>query len=174
MRMKAMACQLCSSNSFTKLEDGNFQCDYCRTKYTPAQAKTLLIEGTVRLDRSDDLERFRSISETALRAGNFLEAREYANRLLEIDHKHAHAWFLKGAATGWSAIPVKTALSLEQWSTILDSSASSLREMEWAFSSAVMSSGPSQDYYKSQCAQTSREVIDSLFKSSIEHRTHPH
>lgn len=101
--MKKMVCELCGSNDFSKDGDGLFVCDYCRTKYTPEQAKGMLVEGTVRLDRSDDLGKFIRLASSALDHSNAAEAYDYANKALEIDTESSEAWFLKAKAAGWSS-----------------------------------------------------------------------
>ncbi len=101
--MKKMVCELCGSNDFTKDKDGLFVCDYCRTKYTPEQAKSMLVEGTVRVDRSEDAERYLKLAKSALEHSNSSEAYDYANRALEIDTENSDAWFVKAQAAGWSS-----------------------------------------------------------------------
>lgn len=101
--MKKMVCELCGSNDFTKDKDGLFVCDYCRTKYTPEQAKSMLVEGTVRVDRSEDAERYLKLAKSALEHSNSSEAYDYANRALEIDTESSEAWFVKAQAAGWSS-----------------------------------------------------------------------
>ena len=46
--MKAITCELCGSNQFTKVE-GFFQCEHCGTRYTPDEAKKLIVSGTVEI-----------------------------------------------------------------------------------------------------------------------------
>lgn len=101
--MKKMVCELCGSNDFTKDDDGRFVCDYCRTKYTPEQAKGMLVEGTVRIDRSDDQEKFVRLAVSSLEHSNASEAYDYANKALEIDTESSEAWFVKAKAAGWSS-----------------------------------------------------------------------
>jgi len=101
--MKKMVCELCGSNDFTKDNDGFFVCDYCRTKYTPEQAQKMLVEGTVRVDRSEEAAKYLKLAEAALHDRNFSEAYNYANRALEIDTENSQAWFVKGRAAGWSS-----------------------------------------------------------------------
>lgn len=101
--MKKMVCELCGSNDFSKDNDGLFVCDYCRTKYTPEQAKGMLVEGTVRLDRSADLEKFIRLGASSLEHSNAAEAYDYANKALEIDTESSEAWFIKAKAAGWSS-----------------------------------------------------------------------
>lgn len=98
-----MVCELCGSNDFTKDDDGFFVCDYCRTKYTPEQAQKMLVEGTVRVDKSDDADKYLKLAQAALDHSNLSEAYSYANRVLEIDTENSRAWFIKGEAAGWSS-----------------------------------------------------------------------
>ncbi len=101
--MKKMVCELCGSNDFTKDDAGFFVCDYCRTKYTPEQAQKMLVEGTVRVDRSDEAEKYLRLAEAALDDMNSSEAYSYANKALEIDTENGRAWFAKGRAAGWTS-----------------------------------------------------------------------
>ena len=98
--MQKLMCELCRSNNFTKDDDGFFVCDYCRTKYTPAQAKSLMVEGTVKVDRSEDALNLVRLSHSAFETGNYQESYDYANRALEIDAENIEAWILKGACCG--------------------------------------------------------------------------
>lgn len=156
MCMKAMVCELCSSNSFTKLEDGNYQCDYCRTKYTPSQAKTLLVEGVVKVDRSDEIGKLLAIASNAYEAGNYDEAYEYANRILEIDHEHARAWFLKGASAGWGSN--------------LDNCQGRLREMEHCFKTGSQElQGADSEVYLAECSNVMCSVVEAIYSISLGH-----
>jgi hypothetical protein len=98
--VQKLVCELCGSNDFTKDDEGYFVCDYCRTKYTPEQAKSMIVEGTVRVDRSGEAASLLTLSSTALTGGNVQEAYDYANRALEIDPDNPNAWYLKGTAAG--------------------------------------------------------------------------
>lgn len=100
--MKKLVCELCGSNALTK--DGDFfVCDFCRTKYTLDQAKKLMVEGTVEVDRRRELPNLLTLAKAALDGGNPGEAYDYANRALEIDAESSEAWLLKGKAAGWSS-----------------------------------------------------------------------
>lgn len=44
--MKPLTCELCTGNSFLK-KDGFFVCQFCGKKYTPEEAKKLIVSGTV-------------------------------------------------------------------------------------------------------------------------------
>jgi len=99
--MQGLICELCNSNNFTKDDEGYFVCDYCRTRYTPSQAQSMMVEGTVRLDRSGEVANLTAMSKNALSAKNHRECYEYANRVLEMDPANSEAWFLKGTSIGW-------------------------------------------------------------------------
>lgn len=99
--MQKLVCELCRSNDFTRDDDGFFVCDYCRTKYTPAQAKSMIVEGTVRVDRSGDVASLVTLAGIALSGRNVQEAFDYSNRALEIDPINPTAWCIKGSAAGW-------------------------------------------------------------------------
>lgn len=99
--MKKLVCELCGSNDFTKDADDLFVCDYCRTKYTPAQAQAMMVEGTVRVDRTGEIQGLLTLATSALDSSNVTEALGYANRVLEVDPESSRAWFIKGSAAGW-------------------------------------------------------------------------
>jgi hypothetical protein len=98
--MKALICELCGSNSFTKTDD-LFACDYCHTKYSPDQAKKLMFAGAVQVDRSNELNNLLDLASAASLHKNWQEASEYANKALEVDAQVAWAWEIKGEAAGW-------------------------------------------------------------------------
>ena len=69
--MKALVCELCGSNEFVK-EDGYFVCQHCHTKYSPEEAKKIMVEGTVdvsgsivKVDDSRELENLYKIARQA-------------------------------------------------------------------------------------------------------------
>ena len=106
--MKKLQCELCNGTDFTK--DGDyFVCDYCRAKYSTQQAQKMIIEGTVdvagtvQVDRRNDVANLILLAKSALEGSNANEAYEYANRALEIDPNNWEAWACKGKAAGWSS-----------------------------------------------------------------------
>jgi len=80
--MKRLVCELCGGNDFTKGDDGLFVCGYCRTKYTPAQAQSMIVEGTVRVDRSGEVGNLITLASNALASSNNQEAFDFANKVL--------------------------------------------------------------------------------------------
>lgn len=116
----------------------------------------MLVEGTVKIDRSEDTARLLVIARNAFDGGNKLEAYEYANRVLEIDSHNGQAWFLKGASAGWSAN--------------LASARPKIREMMQCFNSGARTlQGSEAVHYRNGCAQAARTVVERLYRSSTEH-----
>ena len=152
--MQKLICELCGSNDFTKDDQGYFVCDYCRTKYTPEQAQSMIVEGTVRVDRSGEAASLLTLSSTALSGRNMQEAFDYANRALEIDPENATAWYLKGTAAGW--------LSTVQ--------SSRFREMQHAFSLA-MHHAPDDERAAMQqwCATQTMQISASVATTSLQY-----
>lgn len=49
--MKQIVCEVCGSNDLVK-EDGCFICQYCGAKYSPEEAKRLIVEVNGKVDVS--------------------------------------------------------------------------------------------------------------------------
>lgn len=104
--MKALKCELCGSTEIIK--DGDFfVCQSCGMKYTLETAKKMMVEGvvqvegTVKTDRTEDVNRYLALARTAQKAGNNADAEKYASMALEIDLKNAEAWSIKAKAIDW-------------------------------------------------------------------------
>jgi tetratricopeptide (TPR) repeat protein len=155
--MQKLMCELCRSNNFTKDDDGFFVCDYCRTKYTPAQAKSLMVEGTVRVDRSGDALNLVKLSESALATGNHQEAYEYANRALEIDSESSAAWILKGVCCG----------------LMPHTSDRRLAEMQYAFERAIEYSAEGEaGAVRAQCTERVLQISERAFAAGDYEASH--
>ncbi len=152
--MQKLICELCRSNDFTKDDQGFFVCDYCRTKYTPEQAKSMIVEGTVRVDRSGEASSLLTLASTALSGGNMQEALDYANRALEIDPEDPTAWYLKGTATGWLS-------TIQQ---------SRLAELRHAYTLAIQKA-PEADHQSmvNWCSDGMNQIAGSLAGNSLTH-----
>ena len=74
--MKGIKCELCGSNSFTKV-DGIFKCDYCNTEYTEDEAKKITVSGTVEfVQGSAEKDRLLKNAETFILLKQFKKAKE--------------------------------------------------------------------------------------------------
>lgn len=107
--MKALTCEMCGSTNLIK-QDGVYVCQSCGTKYSVEEAKKMMVEGTVdvkgtvQVDRSNETKNLISLANSAIESVNGEEAYSYANRALENDPQNAQAWFIKMKAVGLTAI----------------------------------------------------------------------
>ena len=69
--MQAIKCELCGSNQLIK-KDGYYQCEYCGTKYTPEEAKKMIVSGNVEITKGKaEKERFFNNANTYLKIGEY-------------------------------------------------------------------------------------------------------
>ena len=97
--MQALKCELCGSNDIVK-HDGLFVCQHCGTKYSPDEAKKIMVEGTIKINNIDSAQNYLVLARNALKANNYRDAEAYSNKVLEIEPKAGDAWFIKGVAVG--------------------------------------------------------------------------
>ena len=157
--MDRLQCELCNGTEFTKIDD-YFVCDYCRTKYSPEQAKKMMIEGTVevagtvQVDRGNETANLLTLSQSALAGGNAGEAFDYANRALEIDVENVQAWVYRAKAAGWSS----TLANLR------------FAEMISSFKTALEKAPEEQrNELKSECASDMTSICVAVHKLSWDH-----
>lgn len=98
--MKRMQCELCGSSELVK-EGDFFVCQGCGTKYSIENARKLFIEGTVKIDSSEDMQRYLRLAKEAFDSTNWAKAEEYSSKALEIDDANAEAWLIKGESIDW-------------------------------------------------------------------------
>ena len=84
IQMKALVCELCGGNDFLK-ENDFFVCQNCGTKYTAEDAKKMMVEGTVevqgtvRVDNSDFVQKFLMNARRAKQKEDWEETEKYYN-----------------------------------------------------------------------------------------------
>lgn len=104
--MKKITCEMCGSNDLIK-QDGVFICQSCGTKYSVEEAKKLMVEGvvqvegTVRVDNTEQAKIFKDLAISAYNAGNTKEAYQYFLKVLEIEPTDYQCIFYKGMCQGW-------------------------------------------------------------------------
>jgi len=82
--MRALVCEMCNSNDLVK-QDGLYVCQNCGTKYSPEEAKKMMIGGTVKVDTSDRLENLYQIARRAKDENNNENAAKYYDMILVDD-----------------------------------------------------------------------------------------
>ncbi len=96
--MKAMVCEMCSGNDFVKT-DGMFVCQSCGTKYSPEEAKKMMIEGTVdvkgvvTVDNSATVEKYLQNARRAKSKEDWSEVERYYNLVEQEDPTNIEAIF---------------------------------------------------------------------------------
>ena len=97
--MKALVCEMCNSNDIVK-QDGYYVCQHCGTKYSPEEAKKLMIEGkvdvsgsTVKIDKTEELAGLYEVARRAKDMNNSENAQELYEKILIKDPKSWEAAF---------------------------------------------------------------------------------
>lgn len=98
--MKKLTCEMCGSTDLVK-DGGVFVCQTCGCKYSVEEAKKMMIEGTVnvagtvQVDDTGKIQNYLELSQNAYESGNGETAFNYANKALEIDPQNYQAWIAK-------------------------------------------------------------------------------
>lgn len=92
MELKARTCPNCKAQLNIDPGVTAFKCEYCGTSITVESPK---VSGG-----GPNFQNLLSLANTAKSAGNYREAYDYYNRVLEIDHGNVNAWFEKGVCAG--------------------------------------------------------------------------
>ena len=88
--MKTLVCEMCGRSELLK-QDGVFVCQYCGTKYSVEEAKKMMIEGTVevqgtvKVDSSEELKNLYQIARRAKDDNNTESATKYYDMILVKD-----------------------------------------------------------------------------------------
>lgn len=98
--MKRLTCEMCGSTDLVK-QEGLFVCQTCGCKYSVEEAKKMMIEGTVevtgtvKVDKSVELENLYTLADRALKEKNFESAENYYDSILRLNPNDARANFYK-------------------------------------------------------------------------------
>lgn len=100
--MKQLTCEMCGSTDLMK-SDGVFICQTCGCKYSIEEAKKMMVEGVVSVDKSQDAQKYLEIARIAKSALNHEKAELYAGKTIEIDPDNCEAWYIQGSSADWQS-----------------------------------------------------------------------
>lgn len=90
--MNPLICEMCGSHDVVK-QNGVFVCQYCGTKYSVEEARTMMVEGTVKIDNSDRLSKLYHLARRARLEDDEVNASKYYSMVLESDPTNWEATF---------------------------------------------------------------------------------
>lgn len=96
--MVKMVCEMCNASDFKK-ENGFFVCQYCGVKYSPEEAKhmiidgTVAVQGTVQVDHSSELENDLLNARRAMKKEDWEKAEHYYDLVEKHDPSNWEAIF---------------------------------------------------------------------------------
>jgi hypothetical protein len=83
---------MCGGNQLIKQED-YFVCQNCGTKYSPEDAKKLFIEGVVKIDNTERVDKWLELGRRAIEGEDYQSAEKYYTSILEEDTQNWEAFF---------------------------------------------------------------------------------
>ena len=90
--MQKFMCEMCGGSDLVK-EDEFYVCQHCGTKYSAEQAKKLMVEGTVKIDNSEFVEKFLQNARRAKQKEDWEETEKYYNMVEQNDPTNIEAIF---------------------------------------------------------------------------------
>ena len=105
--MLQLKCEMCGSVDMIK-QDGVFVCQGCGMKYSPEEAKNIMVEveDAAQNAVSTVVNNFLVMAEQAMDAGNFADAISACDHVLAQDVKCVKAWYIKAVtSTRTSSLP---------------------------------------------------------------------
>lgn len=100
--MKQIVCEMCGGTDMVKT-DGFFICQNCGIKYSPEEAKKMMIEvqGTVQIDRSGEIENMLKNADATFQEGNYNAAHDLYSQVLNFNPDNTQAILYRGLSIGW-------------------------------------------------------------------------
>lgn len=96
--MKELVCEMCGGNNLIK-KDGVYVCQTCGTKYSPEEAKKMMVEGTVSIDKSSEKGNLKTLAKRYYDNGEYEKADDYYDRIIELDPHDWEAVYYGGLAS---------------------------------------------------------------------------
>ena len=98
--MKQLTCEMCGSTDLLK-QDGVFVCQTCGMKYSVEEAKKMMIEGTVEvqgtvnIDRTNQVQNLITRAKIEINSGKKKTATDILNEALNMDPKNEEIYYVK-------------------------------------------------------------------------------
>lgn len=89
--MKQLKCEMCGSSDIIK-QDGLFVCQSCGVKYSLEEAKKLLVEGMVKIDKTDEIQNLLKRAFMHLEEGKWTDANKILDQILNQEPENAQAY----------------------------------------------------------------------------------
>ena len=103
--MKALVCEMCNSSDLIK-QDGYFICQSCGMKYTLEEAKKMMVEGTVKVDNSEFVQKYLQNARRAKQKEDWEETEKYYNMVEQNDPSNIEAIFYSAYGKAKASLPV--------------------------------------------------------------------
>ncbi len=106
--MKQLTCEMCGGTDLVK-DGGIFICQTCGCKYSVEEAKKMMVEGTVditgtvKIDRSSELDNFLKNADRSFEDGKYKEAYDLYSKVINIDPDNAHAILYRAVSSAWGS-----------------------------------------------------------------------
>lgn len=125
--MKEIRCEMCGSNDLVK--NGElFVCQYCGAKYTVEEARKLMVEGTVKIDNSDFVQKYLANARRALEKEDWEEVEKYYNMVEQNAPHNMEAVFFSSYGKAMAAMLDNEFFKREQKFNVLEKSISVINE----------------------------------------------
>ncbi|MCR4898449.1 MAG: hypothetical protein K5892_04400 [Acholeplasmatales bacterium] len=101
--MKKILCEMCGSENLMK-QSGMVICQDCGMRYTVEEIKSKIgSKNNQTVNNTNKLTNYIEMARFAKEAGNYEEAENYCNKILEENPLNYEAWMIKGYATLWQS-----------------------------------------------------------------------
>jgi DNA-directed RNA polymerase subunit RPC12/RpoP len=110
MTLIALKCPQCGGEiQLDNVKEIGF-CMYCGSKVVLQEA----LSHQVRIDESHKKDAWITLAYDNLRSRNYIDAEQYANKIIEVDLKSPDAWYVKGCCA------IREQIAVENWRTALN------------------------------------------------------
>lgn len=129
--MRKIVCEMCGSNNLIK-ENGYYVCEYCKTKYTVEEAQKLIIEGPIKIDRTDEINNLYHLARRAKAEKNVTKALEYYEKILPLDPSSVEAYLFSNYFAELSNTQESLVVRVTRFSKCINGTIRLLNEIESA------------------------------------------